>query len=90
MQQLKLRGAPTTALDFLRPYSSSPMITDFIDAAESGASWGEAMDFLGLLHGLIDRSGTPINPRAVRILKQAKKFFGLAVRGKHRHRDSSG
>ena len=75
MVRLKREGAPTSPLDFLTPYSSRNIVTEFIEAARSGASWPEALDYLGSLHELCDVSGAAVNRKAAHILKQAKTLF---------------
>jgi hypothetical protein len=61
----------------LVPYSARPIVTSFRDAAESGATWEEALADLGETFGLTGFGG-PINARAARILRQCKKQFQWA------------
>ncbi len=74
MERLREAGAPTVPLDFLTPYSCRTVVTDFIDAARSEASWEEALQFVGPLHGLTNDVGCPISAKATHILRQAKEF----------------
>lgn len=61
---------PTEALDFLVPYSARGLITSFIDAAQAGAGWEEALDVL-------DDGDEMRNPQVV---KQARHFFARNFR----------
>jgi len=43
MNRLRAAGAPTDLLDFIPDYDKNrPLVTDFIYAAQSGATWQEA------------------------------------------------
>jgi hypothetical protein len=47
MNRLRAAGAPTDPLDFIPDYDKNRLlVTSFIDAARSGASWGEAANCL--------------------------------------------
>jgi len=47
MNRLKAAGAPTDPLDFIPNYDENrSVVTSFIDAARSGASWEEASNYL--------------------------------------------
>jgi hypothetical protein len=49
MKRLRSAGAPTRPLDFLVPYTTETLVivTSFMDAAEAGVSWQEALNDLG-------------------------------------------
>lgn len=71
MERVKAAGAPTSALDFLDPYSCRDIVTSFIDAARSGASWDDA---LNELKSWLSEFGS----QRARIVEQARKLFEVA------------
>ena len=75
MVRLKEEGAPTDPLDFLVPYEARSMVTSFVDAAESGASWDEAFAELWTDHWF----GIELNDH---LLQQCKWIFENAKRNR--------
>lgn len=86
MERLRRRGAPTSALDFLVPYKYRLIVTSFMDAAESGASWTEALSDLGEQYGLINWTGVSAGRRAGVVLREARRYFFIARRKAARKR----
>jgi hypothetical protein len=56
------------------------LVTDFIGAARSSASWHEASDFLA--SDLMDVSGNPTDQVTARKLQICKRFFEMGRRRK--------
>jgi hypothetical protein len=75
MQRLKRAGAPTIALDFLKMPSGKVrrrIVALFMEYAEAGLSWDEAMNEL--------RDSIPFRRGTAEFLRTCKKFFNLAKR----------
>jgi hypothetical protein len=73
MIRLRSAGAPTRPLDFLVPYTTNTLgiVTSFMDAAEAGVFWQEALNDLG----------DDVLPD---VLPECRRYFKIAERKKGR------
>jgi hypothetical protein len=75
MDRIRNLGAPVSAFDFQPTIGRKEILKDFLDAAEQGLTWPDALSRIGWEYGLVKSDGQAVDKNVAAMLRIARRFF---------------